>query len=124
MIEVVSNVALQREVTQMVNALKGITIATPLEETVGAMAEAVKAGKVRHLGLSNVTGEQLRRAHAAHLISAVQYEYSLFQRLAEQDILPNSPTTEALSRACFLWGMMRKRNVLLRRSSRMPGLSP
>lgn len=62
--------------------------ATPIEETVAGMAEAVKAGKVRVLGLSNVTGEQLRRAHAVHPIAAVQIEYSLFQRSAEQDILP------------------------------------
>jgi aryl-alcohol dehydrogenase-like predicted oxidoreductase len=61
---------------------------TPIEETVGAMAEAVKAGKVRYLGLSNVSGDQLRRAHTVHPITAVQNEYSLFQRLAEQDILP------------------------------------
>jgi aryl-alcohol dehydrogenase-like predicted oxidoreductase len=60
----------------------------PIEETVGAMAEAVHAGKVGYLGLSNVTGEQLRRAHAVHPIAAVQNEYSLFQRLAENDILP------------------------------------
>jgi aryl-alcohol dehydrogenase-like predicted oxidoreductase len=62
--------------------------AVPLEETIGAMAQAVQAGKVRYLGLSNVTGEQLRRAHAVHPIAAVQNEYSLFQRLAERDILP------------------------------------
>lgn len=61
--------------------------ATPIEETVGAMAEAVQAGKVRHLGLSNVSGEQLRRAHAVHPIAAVQNEYSLFQRLTERDTL-------------------------------------
>jgi aryl-alcohol dehydrogenase-like predicted oxidoreductase len=62
--------------------------ATPIEETVGAMAQAVAAGKVRYLGLSNVTGEQLQRAHAVHPISAVQNEYSLFQRMAETDVLP------------------------------------
>jgi aryl-alcohol dehydrogenase-like predicted oxidoreductase len=60
----------------------------PVEEIVGAMARAVTAGKVRYLALSNVTGEQLRRAHAVHPIAAVQNEYSLFQRNAEQDILP------------------------------------
>ncbi len=62
--------------------------AVPIEETVGAMAEAVQAGKARFLGLSNVTGDQLRRAHAVHPIAAIQYEYSLFQRNAEEDILP------------------------------------
>ncbi len=61
---------------------------TPIEETVAAMAEGVQAGKVRHLGLSNVSGDQLRRAHAVHPIAAVQCEYSLFQRDAEKDILP------------------------------------
>lgn len=62
--------------------------ATPIEETVGAMAEAVRAGKVRHLGLSNVTAEQVRRAHAVHPIAAVQYEYSLWRREAETALLP------------------------------------
>ena len=62
--------------------------ATPIEETVGAMAEAVTAGKVRHLGLSNVSAEQIRRAHALHPIAAVQYEYSLWRREAETELLP------------------------------------
>lgn len=62
--------------------------ATPIEETVGAMADAVRAGKVRYLGLSNVTAEQVRRAHAVHPIAAVQYEYSLWQRDAEKELLP------------------------------------
>ena len=59
-----------------------------IEESVGAMAEAVRAGKVRHLGLSNVTAEQIREAHAVHPISAVQYEYSLWRREAETELLP------------------------------------
>ena len=62
--------------------------ATPIEETVGAMADAVRAGKVRYLGLSNVTAEQVRRAHAVHPVAAVQYEYSLWQRDAEKTLLP------------------------------------
>ena len=62
--------------------------ATPIEETVGAMADAVRAGKVRHLGLSNVTAEQVRRAHAVHPIAAVQYEYSLWRREVETALLP------------------------------------
>lgn len=61
---------------------------TPIEETVGAMADAVRAGKVRHLGLSNVTAEQVRRAHKIHPITAVQYEYSLWRREAETALLP------------------------------------
>ncbi len=60
----------------------------PLEETVAAMADAVKAGKVKAIGLSNVTAEQVLRANEIHPISAVQYEYSLFRREAETDILP------------------------------------
>lgn len=54
-----------------------------IEETVGAMAELVEAGKVRHLGLSEVDGELLRRAHAVHPITAVQSEYSLWTRDVE-----------------------------------------
>jgi aryl-alcohol dehydrogenase-like predicted oxidoreductase len=61
---------------------------TPIEDTVGAMADAVRAGKVRYLGLSNVTAEQVRRAHAVYPITAVQYEYSLWRREAETEILP------------------------------------
>ena len=55
-------------------------LSTPIEDTVGAMASAVRAGKVRHIGLSNVTAEQVRRAHAVHPIAAVPYEYSLWRR--------------------------------------------
>ncbi len=62
--------------------------ATPIEETVGAMAEAVRAGKARYLGLCNVTAEQVRRAHKVSPISAVQFEYSLWRREAEADLLP------------------------------------
>ena len=60
----------------------------PIEETVGAMAELVAAGKVRFLGLSEAAPETLRRAHAAHPISALQSEYSLWERTVEPDILP------------------------------------
>jgi aryl-alcohol dehydrogenase-like predicted oxidoreductase len=60
----------------------------PIEDTVGAMGAAVTAGKVRFLGLSNVSAEQVRRAHATHPIAAVQFEYSLWRREAEQDLLP------------------------------------
>jgi aryl-alcohol dehydrogenase-like predicted oxidoreductase len=62
--------------------------ATPIEETVGAMAELVAAGKVRFLGLSEAAPETIRRAHAVHPISAVQTEYSLFARDPEAEILP------------------------------------
>jgi len=59
-----------------------------IEETVGAMAELVKAGKVRHLGLSEVSAANLRRAHKVHPITAVQSELSLWSRQDEADILP------------------------------------
>jgi aryl-alcohol dehydrogenase-like predicted oxidoreductase len=62
--------------------------ATPIEDTVGAMSEAVSAGKVRFLGLSNVTAEQVHRAHKVHPIAAVQYEYSLWRREVETEMLP------------------------------------
>ena len=62
--------------------------AVPIQETVGAMAEAVGAGKVRHLGMSNVTPDQARKAHSTHPIAAVQYEYSLWRREAEAELLP------------------------------------
>jgi aryl-alcohol dehydrogenase-like predicted oxidoreductase len=62
--------------------------AIPIEESVGAMKELVEAGKVRFLGLSEVGVETLRRAHRVHPISAVQSEYSLWERGIERDILP------------------------------------
>lgn len=61
---------------------------TPIEETVGAMAELVKAGKVRHLGLSEADSETIERASAVFPISALQTEYSLWSRDVEADILP------------------------------------
>jgi len=61
---------------------------TPIEETVGAMAELVKAGKVRYLGLSEADPETIARAHAVHPISALQTEYSLWTRDVEAEILP------------------------------------
>jgi aryl-alcohol dehydrogenase-like predicted oxidoreductase len=60
----------------------------PIEETVGAMAQLVEAGKVRYLGLSEAAPETIRRAHAEHAISALQTEYSLWSRRPEDDILP------------------------------------
>jgi aryl-alcohol dehydrogenase-like predicted oxidoreductase len=60
----------------------------PIEETVGAMKELVQAGKVRYLGLSEVGPETLRRANAVHPISALQSEYSLWERGVEAEILP------------------------------------
>jgi aryl-alcohol dehydrogenase-like predicted oxidoreductase len=61
---------------------------TPVEETWGAMAELVEAGKVRYLGISEAAAATVRRAHAVHPISALQYEYSLWTRDPEDEILP------------------------------------
>jgi aryl-alcohol dehydrogenase-like predicted oxidoreductase len=61
---------------------------TPIEETVGAMAELVQAGKVRYIGLSEASAHTIRRAHAVHPITAVQTEYSLWTRDVEDEILP------------------------------------
>lgn len=60
----------------------------PIEETVGAMAEFIKEGKVKAIGISEVTAETLRRAHAVHPIAAVQNEFSLWTRDYELDVLP------------------------------------
>jgi aryl-alcohol dehydrogenase-like predicted oxidoreductase len=60
----------------------------PIEESVGAMAELVAAGKVRHLGLSEASAASIRKAHATHPITALQTEYSLFSRDLEDEILP------------------------------------
>ena len=61
---------------------------TPIEETVGAMAALVKAGKVRYLGLSEAAPATIRRAVQVHPIAALQTEYSLWTRDPEQEILP------------------------------------
>jgi aryl-alcohol dehydrogenase-like predicted oxidoreductase len=60
----------------------------PIEETVGAMASLVDAGKVRFLGLSEAAPQTIRRAHAVHPISALQTEYSLWSRDVEEEVLP------------------------------------
>ncbi|MBB3112441.1 aryl-alcohol dehydrogenase-like predicted oxidoreductase [Paenibacillus phyllosphaerae] len=62
----------------------------PIEETVGAMADLVRAGKVRYLGLSEASASTIRRAHAVHPISALQSEYSLWSRDIEAEILPTA----------------------------------
>lgn len=61
---------------------------TPIEDTIGAMAELVQAGKVRYLGLSEVGPGTIRRAHAVHPLSALQSEYSLWERGVEDAVLP------------------------------------
>ncbi|MFD5798973.1 aldo/keto reductase [Streptomyces diastatochromogenes] len=60
----------------------------PIEETVGALAELVAEGKIRHIGLSEASAETIRRAHAVHPITAVQTEYSLWTRDPETEVLP------------------------------------
>ena len=62
-------------------------VSVPMEETVGAMAELVREGKVRHLGLSEVTAHELRAAHAVHPIAALQSEWSLFSRDVEGSVV-------------------------------------
>ncbi|MDX6485663.1 MAG: hypothetical protein QOF43_816, partial [Gaiellaceae bacterium] len=64
----------------------------PIEETVGAMAELVEAGKVRHLGLSEASADTIRRAAAVHPIAALQSEWSLFSRDIEDDVVPTCRT--------------------------------
>lgn len=73
---------------------------TPIEETVGAMADAITAGKVRYLGFCNITADEVRRAHAIHPLTAVQYEYSLWRREAEAELLP---TLRELGIALVCW---------------------
>src|SRR5881296_3180113 len=65
-----------------------VDLDTPIEDTVGAMAQLVRAGKVRYLGLSEAGPKTIRRAHAAHPITALQTEYSLWSRDPEDEILP------------------------------------
>ncbi|MDT5139986.1 MAG: hypothetical protein QOD58_4248 [Mycobacterium sp.] len=61
---------------------------TPIEDTIGALSELVTAGKIRHIGLSEVGSQTIRRAHAVHPITAVQSEYSLWTRDPENAVLP------------------------------------
>jgi aryl-alcohol dehydrogenase-like predicted oxidoreductase len=60
----------------------------PIDETMGAMSDLVREGKVRHLGISEAGAATIRRAHATHPLSAVQIEYSLWTRDVETEILP------------------------------------
>jgi aryl-alcohol dehydrogenase-like predicted oxidoreductase len=65
-----------------------VDASTPIEETVGAMAELVQEGKVKHLGLSEAGAETIRRAHAVHPITALQSEWSLWTRDPEHEVVP------------------------------------
>jgi aryl-alcohol dehydrogenase-like predicted oxidoreductase len=65
-----------------------VDVSVPIEDTWGALSELVAAGKVRHLGISEAAPATVRRAHAVHPITAGQYEYSLFTRFPEEELLP------------------------------------
>jgi aryl-alcohol dehydrogenase-like predicted oxidoreductase len=65
-----------------------VDVSVPIEETWGALSELVAAGKVKHLGISEAAPATVRRAHAVHPITAGQYEYSLFTRFPEEELLP------------------------------------
>ena len=75
----------------------------PIEETIGAIAEMVKAGYVRHVGLSEASAKSIRRAHAVHPIAALQIEYSLVSRDIEKEILP---TIRELGIALVAYGVL------------------
>lgn len=75
----------------------------PIEETAGAIADLINEGKVRYLGLSEATAEQIRKAHKVHPVSAVQIEYSLASRVVESKILP---TTRELGIGLVAYGAM------------------
>src|ERR1700678_3058778 len=102
---------------------------TPIEETVGAMAELVKAGKVKSLGLSEASPATIRRAHKVHPITALQTEYSLWERHVEKEILPTVRELgigfvpySPLGRG-FLTGAITKKSDLIEtdsRATRMP----
>ncbi|MET0985838.1 MAG: aldo/keto reductase [Steroidobacteraceae bacterium] len=68
--------------------LHRVDSATPIEDTVGAMSNLVREGKVRHIGLSEANADTIRRAHAVHPLAAVQSEYSLWTRDVEEEVLP------------------------------------
>jgi aryl-alcohol dehydrogenase-like predicted oxidoreductase len=77
--------------------------AVPVEDTVGAIADMVKAGYVRHIGLSEASARSIRRAHAVHPIAALQIEYSLASRDIEKEILP---TVRELGIALVAYGVL------------------
>ena len=79
-------------------------VTVPIEETVGAMAELVDAGKVRHLGLSEVTADELRAAVAVHPIAAVQSEWSIWSRDVEHNVVPAAAELFSRLRAVFAAG--------------------
>lgn len=70
---------------------------TPIEESIGGMADLVGEGKIRHIGLSEAGPDTIRRAHAVHPVAALQSEYSLWEREVETDILPVSANSVSAS---------------------------
>ena len=82
--------SLKRLETEMIDLyyIHRVDPSVPIEDTVGAMSELVRQGKVRHLGISEAGAATIRRAHATHPMSAVQIEYSLWTRDVEAEILP------------------------------------
>ena len=78
-------------------------MAVPIEDTVGAIAEMIQAGYVRHLGLSEASPATIRKAHAVHPVAALQYEYSIITRDIESEILP---TTRELGIALVAYGVL------------------
>ncbi len=91
--------------------------AVPIEDTVGAIADLVRAGHVRHIGLSEMGANTIRRAHAAHPITAVQLEYSLMSRSPEAEILP---VVRALGIGVTAYGVL-SRGLLDGRRAQPPG---
>lgn len=89
----------------------------PIEDTIGAIADLIKEGRVHYLGLSEATADQIRKAHKVHPVSAVQIEYSLASRVAESKILP---TTRELGIGLVAYGAL-SRGLL---SGQMTSLQP
>ena len=92
----------------------------PIEDTVGAISDLVKAGYVRHLGLSEAGAETIRRAHAVHPVADLQIEYSLLSRGIEDEILP---TTRELGIGITAYGVL-SRGLLSGHWSRERGTAP
>lgn len=91
--------------------------AVPIEETVGAIADLVRAGYARHIGLSEMGAATIRRAHAVHPITALQIEYSLMSRSIEAEILP---TVRDLGIGVTAYGVL-SRGLLARKGPQSPG---
>ena len=91
--------------------------AVPIEETVGAIADLVRAGYARHIGLSEMGAATIRRAHAVHPITALQIEYSLMSRSIEAEILP---TVRDLGIGVTAYGVL-SRGLLARKGAQSPG---